>query len=217
MSLPHGRRANNALSLNARRSSLTMQCASVGIPDDPCSSIFSSNAMAQTLKRVGHLFHSEENPMRRTEESIDVNVPISIAYNQWTQFEAFPRFMDAVKEVRQLDDTHLHWRAEIGGKEVEWDAEITDQTPDTRIAWKSISGAENGGAVLFEPLGGSKTRVTVRMNYEPQGVIENVGSAVGFPGMTVSGDLDRFKRFIESQGAESGAWRGEVHGDQVRK
>ena len=155
--------------------------------------------------------------MGRTEESIEVNVPVRMAYNQWTQFETFPEFMDGVKEVRQIDERHLHWRAEVGGKEMEWDAEITDQTPDRRIAWKSISGADNGGAVLFESLGIDRTKITVRMNYEPKGIVENLGSAVGFPGMTVSGDLDRFKRFIEARRGETGAWRGEIHGANVNR
>jgi len=110
--------------------------------------------------------------------------------------------MDGVKEVRQLDDKRLHWRADVGGKTMEWDAEITDQTPDRRIAWRSTLGAHNGGAVLFEPLSSDRTRVTVRIDYEPEGIAQNVGSAVGLPGGSVQGDLKRFKKFIESRGVE---------------
>jgi uncharacterized membrane protein len=151
------------------------------------------------------------------EESVEVNVPVRTAYNQWTQFEAFPRFMEHVEEVQQLDDKRLHWRAKIAGKEVEWDAEITDQTPDTRIAWRSIAGPKNGGAVLFEPVGASRTRVTVRIDFEPEGVAENLASAFGILSGQIHGDLDRFKHFIESRGVETGAWRGEIHGQEVKR
>jgi uncharacterized membrane protein len=157
-----------------------------------------------------------ETDMAYVEKSVDVDVAVSTAYNQWTQFEEFPAFMEGVKSVRQIDDKHLHWRAEVAGKTLEWHAEITDQTPETRIAWRSTSGVHNGGAVLFEPLGPQRTRVTVRIDYEPDGVSESVGSALGLAGGKVEDDLERFKAFIESRGRETGAWRGEIHGKQVK-
>jgi uncharacterized membrane protein len=132
------------------------------------------------------------------------------SYNQWTQFEDFPKFMEGVKEVRQLDDTHTYWRAEIGGKQEEWDAEITEQIPDERIAWHSTSGPPNTGIVTFQPLSGAETRVTVHMEYEPQGAVETTGDALGVVSSRVEGDLERFKQFIESRGKETGAWRGKV-------
>jgi len=143
-------------------------------------------------------------------ESIDVNVPLSTAYNQWTQFEEFPRFMEGVQRVTQTDDTHLHWVAEVGGAEREWDAEITEQHPDERVAWRSTSGAQNAGVVTFHRLNDESTRVTLQMDAEPEGVVENVGTALGFLDRRVKGDLERFKEFIESRGAETGAWRGDV-------
>jgi uncharacterized membrane protein len=155
--------------------------------------------------------------MGYTEKSIEVDVPVRTAYNQWTQFEGFPRFMEGVEDVTQLDDKHLHWRAKLGGKLVEWDAEITDQTPDQRIAWRSTSGTPNGGAVLFEPISGDRTRVTVRIDYDPEGIAENVASAVGVPGTFIKADLKRFKEFIETRGVETGAWRGEIHGQEVKR
>src|SRR5687767_2748843 len=117
--------------------------------------------------------------MEQVEKAIEVNCPVSTVYNQWTQFEEFPSFMDGVREVRQLDDTHLHWRAEIWGKEKEWDAEITEQEPDTRISWKSISGAPNAGTVRFEPLGADRTRVRLIMAYEPEDMVDKAGDALG--------------------------------------
>ena len=143
-------------------------------------------------------------------ESIDVKAPVSTVYNQWTQFEEFPRFMEGVKSVTQTDDTHLRWVAEIAGKDKEWDAEITEQHPDERVAWNAISGAENAGVVTFHRLDDNKTRVTVQMDVDPEGVVENVGDAVGVPDRQVKGDLERFKEFIESRGRETGSWRGEV-------
>jgi uncharacterized membrane protein len=144
------------------------------------------------------------------EKSIEVNVPVSTAYNQWTQFEEFPNFMEGVKQVRQVDDTHLHWKAEIAGKEKEWDAEITEQIPDNRIAWRSRNGAMNAGVVTFHRLSDSQSKVMLQMEYDPQGVIENVGDAAGMVSQRVLGDLERFKRYIESRGQETGAWRGTV-------
>jgi uncharacterized membrane protein len=149
-------------------------------------------------------------------QSIDVRVPVRTAYNQWTQFEEFPRFMEGVEKVEQLDDTRLHWVAKVAGKQKEWDAEITEQTPDQRVAWTATSGAPNGGVVTFHRLDDSTTRVTVQMEVEPEGPVEAVGAAAGMPGRRVKGDLDRFKQFIESRGSETGAWRGEVNQTDVR-
>ena len=143
-------------------------------------------------------------------ESIDVNVPVSTAYNQWTQFEDFPHFMEGVKSVTQTDDTHLRWVAEVAGKEKEWDAEITEQHADERIAWNATSGAENAGVVTFHRVSDTSTRVTLQMDVDPEGMVENVGTALGFLERRVKGDLERFKEFIESRGTETGAWRGDV-------
>lgn len=143
-------------------------------------------------------------------KSVTVDVPVRTAYDQWTQFETFPQFMDGVEKVQQLDDTHLHWKASIGGKDVEWDAVVTEQIPDERVAWKSISGLPNAGVVTFHRLGPDETRVTLQMDWQPQGVTESVGSSLGFDDRRVQGDLDHFKDFIESRGAPTGAWRGTV-------
>jgi uncharacterized membrane protein len=148
--------------------------------------------------------------MEHVEKIVEVERPLSTVYNQWTQFEEFPHFMKGVKEVRQLDDTHLHWRAEVWGKEMEWDAEITEQEPDKRISWKSLSGAPNAGTVRFESLGPSRTRVRLVMAYEPQDAVENVGDALGLFSAQVQTSVSDFKTFIERRGAETGAWRGEV-------
>jgi len=149
--------------------------------------------------------------MSSIEKSIDVNVPVSVAYNQWTQFEDFPHFMEGIEQVQQLDKKRLHWRAEIGGKAKEWDAEIVEQTPDKRVAWRSLSGAPNDGIVTFQPIGNNSTRVRLALDYEPEGFLENVGDALGFVSGRVEGDLKRFKEFIESRGTETGAWRGQIH------
>jgi uncharacterized membrane protein len=148
-------------------------------------------------------------------QSIEVNVPVRTAYNQWTQFEEFPRFMEGVKEVQQLDDKRLHWRAEIAGKEEEWDAVISEQHPDERVAWRSTTGAPNAGVVTFHYIEPTKTRVTLQMEYEPEGAVENVGSALGFVERRVEGDLKRFKEFIESRGTATGGWRGEIHQENI--
>jgi len=148
--------------------------------------------------------------MSTIEKSIEVNVPVRTAYNQWTQFEEFPRFMEGVKEVNQLDDTHLHWKAAIAGQEKEWDAEITEQTPDQRIAWTSRGGAINGGVVTFHRLSDARSKVMLQLEYAPQGFAENIGDALGVVSSRVQGDLERFKEFIEKRGRETGAWRGQV-------
>ena len=148
--------------------------------------------------------------MSTIEQSIDVNVPVRTAYNQWTQFEEFPRFMEGVEAVRQLDHQRLHWRANIGGRVEEWEALITEQHPDERIAWKNTTGAPNAGVVTFHRLSDTKTRVMLQMEYDPQGVVENLGDMLGVVSRRVANDLERFKEFIEARGQETGAWRGEV-------
>ena len=154
--------------------------------------------------------------MAKVEEYVEVNVPVQTAYNQWTQFEDFPQFMDGVEQVQQLDDTKLHWVAEIAGRRKEWDAEITEQQPDERVAWTSTTGARNAGVVTFHRLGDTQTRVMLQMDVEPEGPIESAGAALGALQSQVKGDLQRFKEFIESRGQETGAWRGEVQQDATR-
>ena len=153
--------------------------------------------------------------MSRFEDSLEVDVPVRVAYDHWTQFEDFPLFMEGVESVVQRDDSLLDWVATVGGQRKEWTAEIVDQTPDTRIAWKSVDGAENAGAVLFEPLGPARTRITLRIDAEPEGPIEAVGDALGFLKRRVSGDLGRFKEWVESEAPPTDGWRGEIHGDDV--
>lgn len=144
------------------------------------------------------------------EKSIEVEVPLHTAYNQWTQFETFPEFMDGVEEARQLDDRTLHWRARVGGKIEEWDAEITEQIPDERIAWRSHSGAGNSGVVTFHRIDDTRTRVMLQLETQPQGPVESVGDAIGVTSRRVAKDLDKFKEFIEGRRVETGAWRGEI-------
>jgi uncharacterized membrane protein len=149
--------------------------------------------------------------MERVDKHIEVNCPVRTVYNQWTQFEDFPRFMAGVKEVKQLDDTHVRWHAEVWGKDEHWDAEITEQTPDERISWRSVSGPANAGTVRFEPLGPDRTRVRLTMGYEPQGAVENVGDKLGIFSARVQRTVEDFKTYLEKRGAETGAWRGKVH------
>jgi uncharacterized membrane protein len=137
-------------------------------------------------------------------KDIVVNVPVSVAYNQWTQFESFPDFMEGVKEVIQLDEKRLRWRAEIAGKDEEWEAEITDQVPDQHIAWRSVTGAMNGGSVTFQPVGDGQTRVSLELTYEPRDATEKVGDALGFLERRVSGDLERFGARVDT-GADTRA------------
>ena len=148
--------------------------------------------------------------MATIEQSIDIDAPISTVYNQWTQFEEFPQFMDGVEEVRQLDDTHLHWVAEFGGSRHEWDAEITEQKPDERVAWRNTDGKDNAGVVTFHRLDDARTRVMVQMDFVPEGLKEKLGDALGAPDRRVQSDLERFKELTESRGAETGGWRGEI-------
>jgi uncharacterized membrane protein len=140
---------------------------------------------------------------------------VNKVYNQWTQFEDFPKFMQGIEQVQQLDDKRLRWVAEIGGKRKEWDAEIFEQVPDQKIAWRSTSGAPNAGIVTFRPIAEKRTHLTVRMEYDPEGVIENVGAALGAVGTRIEGDLKRFRDFIQTRMQETGAWRGEIHAGRV--
>ena len=153
--------------------------------------------------------------MSRFEHVVSVDVPVHEAYDQWTQFEQFPAFMEGVESVVQRSDRTLDWTAEIAGQRRSWTAEITDQTPDTRIAWRSTSGTDNAGAVLFEPLGPEQCQVTLRIDAEPDGIVESVGDALGFLERRTKGDLERFKAFIEDRLVATGAWRGEIHGSEV--
>lgn len=148
--------------------------------------------------------------MANIEKSIDINVPAADAYNQWTQFEEFPKFMEGVEAVTQLDDQHLHWKANIGGTVEEWDAEITEQTPDKRIAWQSTSGAKNAGVVTFHRLSDTTSRVMLQLDYEPKTWSESLGDLLGFISRRVEGDLERFKEFIEQRGEATGGWRGKI-------
>jgi len=148
------------------------------------------------------------------QESIEVDVPLSTAYNQWTQFEEFPRFMSTVQEVQQLSDTRLHWRATVAGKEKEWDAEITHQIPDKRIAWRSTSGVLNEGVVTFDRISDDRTRINLQMSYIPDTLVEEVGDALGAVRMQARQNLQSFKELLEQRGSETGAWRGTVSQSQ---
>jgi uncharacterized membrane protein len=151
--------------------------------------------------------------MSTVTESVDVHVPVHTAYNQWTQFESFPQFMNGVEEIRQLDARHTHWVTKVGGVRREFDAEITEQHPDQRIAWQSTSGeSKQAGVVTFQPLGDQVTRVTVQLDWEPEGIAEKVGSAVGMDERQVKADTRRFKEFIERRGDATGSWRGDIPG-----
>ncbi|HTF87730.1 MAG TPA: SRPBCC family protein [Planctomycetota bacterium] len=155
--------------------------------------------------------------MTTIEEKIDVDVPVRAAYDQWTQFESFPEFMEGVKSVTQLDDQNLHWHAEVAGKDMEWTSRIVEQVPDQRISWASTSGKKVTGLVTFATVAPAKTRITLRMEVEPEGAAEKVGSAVGVLSLRVKGDLKRFKEFIEERHVPTGEWRGEIHGSQVNR
>lgn len=143
-------------------------------------------------------------------EAIDVDVPIRVAYDQWTQFEAFPQFMEGVREIRQLDDTHVHWVIDVAGQVREFDATITEQHPDERVAWTSDSGPNHAGVITFHRLDDDKTRVTAQMDVDPEGFVENAADKLGVLGHRVQADMKKFKEFIEHRGNETGGWRGEV-------
>lgn len=148
--------------------------------------------------------------MSSVTQSVDVDVPVSTAYNQWTQFEAFPNFMGGVDEIVQIDDTHQHWKTSIGGVSREFDTEITEQHPDERVAWKSTDGTTHAGVVTFSRLSDTSTRVTAQIDWQPEGMVEKAGSVIGIDDLRVKKDLNRFKDFIQDRGLESGAWRGDV-------
>jgi uncharacterized membrane protein len=148
--------------------------------------------------------------MEAVEETVDVDVPVSTAYNQWTQFESFPEFMSGVESVTQLTDTTSHWVTKIAGVKREFDTEIVEQEPDERIAWRSVDGKSHAGVVTFTPLDANHTRVTVRFEWAPETFAEKAGAALNIDDLQVKADLQKFKKFIESRGAETGAWRGEV-------
>ncbi len=154
--------------------------------------------------------------METIKESVDVNVPVGTAYNQWTQFEQFAKFMEGVESVTQIDDTRLRWTANVGGARREWAAEIVEQVLDQKIVWRATSGNGPNGMVTFEPLGADSTLITVEMSYEPEGVMEQLGAKVGLDSRQVAADLKRFKQLVETRGAETGAWRGEVHSGERR-
>jgi len=143
-------------------------------------------------------------------ESVEIEAPVTTVYNQWTQFEQFPRFMEGIDEVRQLDDVRLHWKANIAGQQHEWDARITEQHPDERVAWTSEDGKTNSGVVTVHRLDDDRTKVTVQMDWEPEGIVEKIGGALNFDERRVKDDLNRFKQLVESRGTETGAWRGDV-------
>ncbi|MDQ0380082.1 SRPBCC family protein [Amycolatopsis thermophila] len=144
-------------------------------------------------------------------ESVDVDVDVRTAYNQWTQFESFPEFMEGVEQIRQLDDTHTHWVTKIGGAKREFDATITEQHPDERVAWRSDNGPNHAGVITFHRIDDRKTRVTAQMDIDPEGFVENVADRLGILDRRVHGDMERFKAFIEKRGGqETGAWRGDV-------
>jgi uncharacterized membrane protein len=153
--------------------------------------------------------------MAHVSEEVRVDRPVSEVYNQWTQFEEFPRFMTGIEQVQQKDETHLHWKATVAGQTAEWDAEITEQVPDQVIAWRAIDGAQNQGRVQFQPEDGG-TRVELELDVEPQGAVQEAGDMMGMLKGQVREDLKRFKQLIESRGEASGEWRGEVHGGETQ-
>ncbi|MFH7594545.1 SRPBCC family protein [Streptomyces racemochromogenes] len=149
--------------------------------------------------------------MSQVKQSIEVDVPVTTAYNQWTQFESFPRFMEGVERIEQRGDTLTHWVTKVAGVEREFDAEIIEQVPDTKVAWVTVGGeTEQSGLVTFRPIDPARTEVTLRMDFDPEGMAENIGDKLGFVDRQVKGDLKRFKHFIEDRGTETGAWRGSV-------
>lgn len=151
--------------------------------------------------------------MSNVEQHVDVDVPVRTAYDQWTQFTEFPKFMDGVERIDQVSDTRTHWVTKIAGVSREFDAEVTEQTPDQRIAWKAVDGETHAGVVTFHRLGDSQTRVMLQLDYQPEGLVEQVGDKLGIIARRTKGDLASFKTFIESRGTETGAWRGEVDQD----
>ena len=152
--------------------------------------------------------------MATIEKSIDVGVPVSVAYDQWTQFEEFPQFMTGLLEVKQIDDSHVRWVADVEGERKEWEAEIVEQQPDRVIAWRSVGGLSNSGRVEFEPIE-SGTRVSVEMEYDPDGMKESLGALIGVDARQVEGDLERFRELVEARNTPTGAWRGTIESGEV--
>ena len=173
-------------------------------------------AVPGSRRRLAGLVSKGGTSPRTIDEAIEVGVPVSTAYNQWTQFEDFPLFMEGVDHVQQLGDTRLHWAATVAGRRHEWNAKILEQHADRQISWISEDGKKTRGTVSFEPRGDSRTLIRLSMSYQAEGVGEAVGSAAGLDARRVRGDLERFRDLVESQGAESGAWRGEVSAGQSR-
>ena len=155
-----------------------------------------------------------DRQMETLEESIEVEAPVRVAYNQWTRFEEFPRFMEGVESVTQMDDTHIHWVAKVAGRREEWNAQITKQVPDEEIDWVGLGDADNRGRIVFRPTADG-TMVTLMLDYDPQGPVEKLGDALGLVRRRVRGDLERFKAFLEARGRETGGWRGEIHGSEA--
>jgi uncharacterized membrane protein len=158
--------------------------------------------------------HQVEIAVERIEKTFEIDVPVRVAYDQWTQFEEFPRFMEDIHEVKQLDNVHLHWRASIGGKEKEWNAQITEQVPDQVIAWRSLSGTPNTGRVTFQSLGDARSQLTLVLEYEPETAMERVGDLFGIMSRKVDKTVEDFKRYVEERRQATGGWRGEVHGSR---
>jgi uncharacterized membrane protein len=199
-----GRKARNALLLLGGAGAAT---AVVAVPAVRARVL---RLVGGTKDRVGSVA-AGSSPTTITQE-IEVDAPLGTVYNQWTQFEEFPKFMEGVETVEQLDDTRLRWVAKVAGKRAEWEAKILHQEPDRRIGWQSTDGEDTTGTVTFEPIGDERTRIRLVMTYMPHGPLERAGSAIGLDNRRVRGDLERFKELIEGRGAESGAWRGEIKG-----
>ena len=206
--------AANRHRLRKRRKARFLRFAFVAVPvvavAVPRSRSWIRERLGGAKEATGSLRLPARGGQMRIEEHLDLDVPVSTAYNQWTQFEEFPFFMEGVDEVRQLDDENLHWVASFGGSRVEWDARILEQIPDERIVWQSTDGKETRGTVSFSPRGESASTIHLMMTYTPEGVMQKVGSAAGLDARRVRGDLKRFKKLIESRGTEDGAWRGRI-------
>jgi len=204
--------ADIARQLSPRKSGKLLQEISKPRRRGPVSQVARIALVAVPLAGAGYVLRKRwADKPGAIRQSTVVNVPVRSAYDQWTQFEEFPSFMSGVEQVQQLDDRRLHWRAKVAGKTRDWDATITEQVPDQRIAWQATSGKRNDGIVRFESLGSDTTRVEVEMAFEPEGVAELVGSAIGLPERRVKSDLERFRELIEARaGQPSGAWRGTV-------
>jgi uncharacterized membrane protein len=149
--------------------------------------------------------------MSQAIETVDVNVPVSVAYNQWTQFEEFPKFLSYVESITQVTDTLTEWKVRVGGVEREFEAVISEQHPDERVAWNSTGGeVDHAGVVTFHKLSDTETRVTVQLDWEASGLLEHLGSALGVDNHAIKKELGQFKEYIEAKGSADGSWRGDV-------